>query len=86
MKNRQHIFTLKKAYGAARASLNSRSLPLDLLLGPDSAQSQNELVNELLQTTHFQDFPPSRDFRRLFWKYIVEYLEAASEVGEDCPF
>jgi len=77
----QPIFTLKKAYGAARVSPNSNTLPLDMLLSPDSAQHQNVLVNELLQAPHFRDFPPSREFRRLFWKCIVEYVEAGGEVG-----
>lgn len=84
MTHNQEVLTLKKAYGAARTSPNSRTLPLDFLLGPNTVQSQNELVNELLQGPHFRDFPPSCEFRRLFWKCIVEYLEAGCEVGRKC--
>jgi hypothetical protein len=76
----QNIFSLKKAYGIAKASPNSSTLALDLLLSPQSAQYQNDLVNELLLAPHFRDFPPSREFRRMFWKCVVEYLEAGGEV------
>ena len=80
--DKQQILGLKRVYGAARGSLVFKgSLPLDFLLGSDSAQCQDELVSELLLAPHFQDFPPSQEFRRLFWKYIVEYLEKAGEVG-----
>lgn len=82
MADKQQILSLKRVYGAARGSLVIKgSLPLDFLLGSDSAQCQDELVSELLLAPHFRDFPPSQEFRRLFWKYIVEYLEKAGEVG-----
>ena len=70
MTDSQRILSLKKAYGAATRV----SLPLDY------AQYQNELVNELLLAPHFRGFPPSREFRRIFWKGVVEYLEAEGEV------
>jgi hypothetical protein len=82
MADKQQILSLKKAYGAARTSFPATStLPLDFLLSPDSAQYQDELVSELLLAPHFRDFPPSRESRRLFWKCVVEYLEAGGEVG-----
>ncbi|KAF8528297.1 hypothetical protein JB92DRAFT_3107263 [Gautieria morchelliformis] len=79
----QSIFSLKKAYGIAKASPNSSTLALDLLLSPQSAQYQNDLVNELLLAPHFREFPPSREFRRMFWKCVVEYLEAGGEEADE---
>lgn len=79
------MLTLKRVYGAA---VPPNVLPCTLLSLPhsDIAQFQDELVTDLLLAPHFRDFPPSHGFRCLFWKWIVNTLEACNEARIVWPF
>ncbi|KAI0756301.1 hypothetical protein C8Q80DRAFT_1127820 [Daedaleopsis nitida] len=40
------------------------------------------LLNALLLNPHFQEFPPSKQYQRSFWKWAIEWLEELEEVDE----
>lgn len=41
---------------------------------------QEFILEKILLSSHFEKYPPSKAYQRLFWKWVVERIEADSEV------
>lgn len=39
------------------------------------------LITHLLESRHFNEYPPAASYQRSFWKYIISVLEASGEVS-----
>lgn len=55
--------------------------PLNALRFPSrlsAVQINNFLLNNLLLNQHFQQFPPSSQYQKRFWKWAITHLEIAS--------
>lgn len=46
----------------------------------DVCSLQKFIVENILLSSHFEKYPPSRAYQRLFWKWIVARIEAEGEV------
>jgi hypothetical protein len=73
------IFRLKQAYGAGS---HLQLLSTDLFEGLSNQEFQDDLVNALLHSPVLEQFPPSSESRRRFWKWAVTYLEASGEASD----
>jgi hypothetical protein len=63
--------------------------PLHALRFPSrlsAIQINNFLLNNLLLDQHFQQFPPSSQYQKRFWKWAITHLEIASRynIEEAC--
>ena len=45
---------------------------------PSAVQINNFLVNNVLLNQHFQQFPPSNQYQKRFWKWAITHLDIAS--------
>ena len=55
--------------------------PLNALRFPSrlsAVQINNFLLNNLLLNQHFQQFPPSSQYQKRFWKWAITHLETTS--------
>lgn len=66
---------LKRAYGGALPTTHLFCLP-EL---PE--ELQEILVDDILLSSHFREYPPSLQYRRTFWKTLLEKLEAMDQVS-----
>lgn len=41
---------------------------------------QSFLITHLLESRHFNEYPPATSYQRSFWKHIIFVLEASGEV------
>ena len=41
------------------------------------------LVNNILLSSHFQSYPPSKQYQRRFWKWAIETLEQLGRSSND---
>lgn len=78
--SRKEFFPLLQGY----ASL----APVKNIEWPSYASSADELqeflIEKLITSPHFQSYPPSRSYRRSFWKWIIMKLEErGDEVREE---
>jgi len=66
--------------------------PLNTLRFPSclsAVQINDFLLNNLLLNQHFQQFPPSSQYQKRFWKWAISHLETlsmASDIGEHDDF
>lgn len=44
--------------------------------------NQDDLIEGLIFDEHFSTYPPSVSYQRVFWKHVVNCIEAADEVRE----
>lgn len=72
------LFDLMRGYGSL--------FPPGLLTMPSHLSSpriHDLFLNSLLLNPHFQAYPPSQQYQRLFWKWAISHLESLlqGEVG-----
>ena len=64
--------------------LNTLSFPTRL----SAVQINDFLLNNLLLNQHFQQYPPSSQYQKRFWKWAITHLEilsmTQSYIGEAC--
>jgi hypothetical protein len=65
-------------------------VPPNRLQFPAHPQTQiihDFLVDQILLNAHFQKYPPSPEYQRSFWKWIISQLEQrmANDVGRSLP-
>lgn len=66
-----------------RAIYGSLSSPQTLV--PETLSlSQNELVAALMDE-HFEQYPPSIEYQKRFWRHVVTSIEESGEVSRQLP-
>jgi len=59
------------------------SLSIDLFEGLSTLEFQDDLVKTLLHSPPLEQFPPSSESQRRFWKWLVTFLEESGEQEVD---
>jgi hypothetical protein len=42
---------------------------------------QEFLIEHIVESKHFADYPPSVSFQRAFWKWVIQCIEATREAS-----
>lgn len=69
------LFTLLRNYYAL-TPVNRLQLPLE----PPLNRINDFLVCEILINEHHQQYPPSPEYQKRFWKWAIEHLEELARV------
>ncbi|KAJ7216779.1 hypothetical protein B0H12DRAFT_1241806 [Mycena haematopus] len=75
---RSDLFQILRGYAAL--------VPPSRLQFPSHLQTQvihDFLVDHILLSLHFQNYPPSADYQRSFWKWMIPHLEKANSVDSE---
>lgn len=68
-------YTILQSYGRLKR-INNLEIPID-----EVKDLQSFLITHLLESKHFNEYPPATSYQRSFWKYIISVLEASGEVS-----
>lgn len=68
-------YTILQYYGCLKR-INDLEIPMD-----EVENLQSFLITHLLESRHFNEYPPATSYQRSFWKYIISMLEASGEVS-----
>ena len=71
---RKGIIELVKSY-ASLATTSILVFPL-----PCTDELQEEIIEQLIASKHFQTYPPAPSYQRLFWKWLIKCIE---DLGEE---